>query len=314
MSAAGPAAADIPFVKTFEPHWGARVAVSPLLARVVARNPGPFTYTGSGTYIVSAGGAAAVIDPGPDLQEHYEALLAALGGRRVSHVLVTHTHLDHCGLARRFADAVDAPVLGYGPHPSHGASEAPAAEEGGDGAYTPDVALRDGDTIRGEGWTIEAVYTPGHLSNHLCFALAEENALFSGDHVMGWSTTVVAPPDGSMADYLASLERLLARADAIYYPTHGAPILRPQAFVRAVRTHRLMRDRQILGQIAAGARRIPEIVAALYAGIDPRLHKAAGLNVLAHLIRLAATGAVAVDGPPTLSSAYAPSGRADTAH
>lgn len=291
--------AEIPFVKSFDFDYAAPKALSALVSRVIARNPGPFTFTGSGTYIIADTGAAAVIDPGPDLSDHLDALRAALDGRRVSHVLITHTHADHCGLARRFADSVDAPIFAFGPHPARRIDDdSPALDEGGDRAFAPDETLRDGEVIAGEGWTIEAVHTPGHLSNHLCFALKEEAALFTGDHIMGWSTTVVAPPDGSMGAYLASLEKLLARTDRLYYPTHGAPIDRPQAFVRAVRTHRRIRDGQIIDQIAKGNSKIGDIVAAIYAGIDVRLHGAARLNVLAHLIRLVETGAVSSDGPP----------------
>lgn len=295
----------IPFVKTFDFDYGAPSALSDRITRVIARNPGPFTYTGSGTYIIADGGAAAVIDPGPALDEHFEALFAALAGRPVSHVLVTHTHADHCGLARRFADRARAPILAFGPHPARSPrDDAPALDEGGDYAFAPDEKLADGAIIEGEGWSIEAVHTPGHLSNHLCYALREEGALFTGDHVMGWSTSVVAPPDGSMGAYLASLEKLLTRTDRVYYPTHGAPIDRPQAFVRAVRAHRRIRDGQILDQLSKGKSKIREIVAALYADIDPRLHGAAALNVFAHLIRLVETGAVVCEGEPAPSAAY----------
>jgi glyoxylase-like metal-dependent hydrolase (beta-lactamase superfamily II) len=295
----------IPFVKTFDFAYGAPTPLSERVTRVIARNPGPFTYTGSGTYIVAAGGEAAVIDPGPDLDAHLDALVAALSGRPVSHILVTHTHGDHCGLARRFADRVGAPIFAFGPHPVRSPrDDAPALDEGGDYAFAPDETLADGAVIAGEGWSIEAVHTPGHLSNHLCFALREEEALFTGDHIMGWSTSVVAPPDGSMGDYLASLEKLLTRTDRLYYPTHGAPIDRPQAFVRAVRAHRRIRDGQILDQLSKGKSKIREIVAALYADIDPRLHGAAALNVFAHLIRLVETGAVACEGAPSPSAAY----------
>lgn len=307
MSGARPSAPDIPpdipFVKNFDFTYGAAQKLSPRVTRVIAENPGPFTYAGSGTYIVHDGGAAAVIDPGPDLDRHFDALLAALAGRAVNHVLITHTHLDHCGLARRVADAVSAPIYGFGPHPRHEAADA-ALDEGGDAQFRPDIIVHDGWRATGGGWTLEAIHTPGHLSNHLCFGLAEEQALFSGDHIMGWSTTVVAPPDGDMGAYFASLEKLLVRNDVIYYPTHGAPIEKPQAFVRAVRAHRRMRDGQILEALSKAPRRVDDLVAAIYVGLDPRLTRAAALNVLAHLIRLVATGAVTSDRAPDFTATF----------
>jgi len=299
--------AGIPFVKDVSFKYGRSDALSPLIRRVICQNPGPFTFTGTGTYIVGRNaGPLAVIDPGPDDDPHLDALVAEIGAASVSHVLITHTHKDHCGGARKFAGRVKAPIFGAGPHPvADQAEDAPALEEGADYRFRPDAVLKDDERVSGDGWTIEAVATPGHLSNHLCFALAEEKALFTGDHVMGWSTTVVAPPDGDMGDYLASLEKLLARDDARYYPTHGAPIDKPRPFVRAVKTHRLMRDGQILEQLRQGRTGIREIVAAVYADIDKRLHGAAALNVQAHLIRLVKTGAVVCDGEPTIESAYA---------
>jgi glyoxylase-like metal-dependent hydrolase (beta-lactamase superfamily II) len=298
---------DIPFVKDFKFAYGEAVSLSPLVRRVIANNPGPFTYTGSGTYIVGKGGGLAVIDPGPDDDAHIDALVKAVGGARVTHVLITHTHRDHCGGARKFAGRVTAPIYAAGPHPVKSPEhDAPALEEGADYAFKPDQLLADSAIIDGDGWTIEAIATPGHLSNHLCFALREERALFTGDHIMGWATTVVAPPDGDMGDYLASLEKLLARDDRIYYPTHGAPIETPHRFVRAVRAHRRIRDGQILDQLKRGRTRIKDITAAIYADIDKRLLGAAALNVYAHLIRLNRIGAVETDGPPTMQSVYRP--------
>lgn len=297
----------IPFVKDFAFAYGEAARLSLLVARVIADNPGPFTYTGTGTYIVGRAGGAdcAVIDPGPDDAAHLDALVSAVGVKSVSHILITHTHRDHCGGARAFADRVGAPLVGAAPHPGKPqAVEGPSLEEGADRGYSPDRILGDGETVSGDGWTLETVATPGHLSNHLCFALAEEKALFTGDHVMGWATTVVAPPEGSMGDYLASLDKLLARDDRIYYPTHGAPIDNPQRFVRAVKTHRRIRDGQILDQLRQGRTRIRDMVPAMYAEIDKRLHGAAALNVLAHLIRLVETGVVETDGAPAMNSVY----------
>ncbi len=303
MNASPPA---IPFVKDFAFAYGEPARLSPLVRRVIANNPGPFTYTGTGTYIVGAEGAAnvGVIDPGPDDDAHLKALIAAIEGG-VSHVLITHTHRDHCGGAMKFAAAVGAPLIGAAAHPGRPqAVEGPSLEEGADRAYRPDRILTDGEIIQGDGWTLETVSTPGHLSNHLCFALRQEKALFTGDHIMGWATTVVAPPEGSMGDYFASLDKLLARDDAVYYPTHGAPIDNPQRFVRAVKTHRRIRDGQILDQLRQGRVRIKDMVPAMYADIDKRLHGAAALNVLAHLIRLVETGAVETDGAPAMQSEF----------
>ncbi len=296
----------ISFVKDIDFTYGAVDRLSPLVRRVIARNPGPFTYTGSGAYIIGSDhGPLAVIDPGPDLPDHVDALMAAIGGAPVSHILITHTHRDHCGAAAAFAARTGAKTFGGGPHPRRtGNAGAPALEEGGDLGFTPDVVLADGATVEADGWSIGAVATPGHLPNHLCFALTSEGALFTGDHVMGWSTTVVAPPEGDMGDYLASLDRLLAREDEIYYPTHGAPIRNPKAFVRAIRAHRRIRDGQILDQLRRGRTHISDIVPAMYADIDPRLHPAAALNVLAHLIRLVRIGEVTCDGEPSAETAF----------
>ncbi|MCB2097475.1 MAG: MBL fold metallo-hydrolase [Parvularculaceae bacterium] len=298
----------IPFVKDFAFEYGRPAALSPLIRRVICKNPGPFTYTGSGTYLIGAGtGDVAVIDPGPMNAAHLDALIDAVGPARVSDILITHTHSDHCGGARAFAERVNAPIRGAGPHPVRDKKlDAPALEEGADYAFAPDAIIKDGDIITGEGWTIEAVSTPGHLSNHLCFALKEENALFTGDHIMGWATTVVAPPDGDMGAYLESLDKLLARAETIYYPTHGAPVLKPKPFVRAIRTHRRIRDGQIIDQIKKGRTQIKDITAAIYVDIDSRLHGAAALNVYAHLIRLVNRGDVACDGEPSTKSDYRP--------
>lgn len=295
---------DIPLVKDIDFTPGVADHVHPRVRRVIADNPGPFTYTGTGTYIIGEG-EVAVIDPGPDDLAHLDALVAALAGERVTHVLITHTHSDHCGGARRFADRVRAPILGFGPHPVREREfDAPALDEGADYGFAPDEIISDGAPVEGPGWRVEAVHTPGHLSNHLCFALAGEGALFTGDHIMGWATTVVAPPDGDMNAYLKSLDALLARDDGIYFPTHGAPVKKPRRFVRAVRTHRLMRDAQIIEQLKKGETRIRPIVEAMYADVDKRLHKAAALNVLAHLIRLVQNGTVQSDGAPGVKSNY----------
>ncbi|MEM8771826.1 MAG: MBL fold metallo-hydrolase [Pseudomonadota bacterium] len=295
--------ASIPFVKEIDFKVGVPDRLAPGVQRVIADNSGPFTYTGTGTYLIGEA-SIAVIDPGPDDPDHLDAIERTANGP-ITHILITHTHRDHCAGARTLAMRTGAPIFGYGAHPvRHAHADAPALDEGADYAYAPDETLRDGDTIEGEGWTIEAVHTPGHLSNHLCFALPAAKALFTGDHVMGWATTVVAPPDGDMTAYLASLDKLLARDDEIYFPTHGAPISNPKAFARAVRAHRLMRDGQIMEQLRQGRTQIKDMTTAMYADVDPRLHGAAALNVLAHLIRLVEIGKARCDGAPGLSSAY----------
>ena len=292
----------IPFVKDFDPEYGVCRRVSPRIRRVTANNPGPFTFTGTGTYIVG-NGTVAVIDPGPDDAAHLEALLAAVEGETVSHVLVTHTHRDHAPLARPFGDAVGALVLAARP-PARETHASGALDEAEDRDFQPDVILNDGDRIDGPDWTLETLATPGHASNHLAFALIEENALFSGDHVMGWATSVVAPPDGDMGAYMESLERVTARGFDVLWPTHGAPVTEAAPFLEAYRAHRLEREAQILARLAAGDRTIAEMVPGLYAAVDERLWPAASLSVLAHLIDLVRRGVVVCDGEPGLASAF----------
>ena len=296
----------IPFVRLENPDYGRSEAGSPLIRRVIANNPGPFTYTGTGTYIVGRaepGAAVAVIDPGPPDEAHLAALLEAVAGQSVSHVLVTHTHRDHSPLARPFADAVGAPVMAMRP-PERAIHASNPLEEDEDDEFAPDVVLTGGERIAGDGWTIEAIATPGHASNHMAFALVEENALFSGDHVMGWSTTVVAPPDGSMRDYMESLEAVIARGFTTLWPTHGAPVRDPGPFLAGYRDHRLAREAQVLGRLGSGPARIGDMVPVLYAAVDQRLWPAASLSVLAHLIKLVEDGVVRADPAPTLEAIY----------
>ena len=269
------------------------VSMEPLVRRLLAPNPSPFTYTGTETYIVGRGDVA-VIDPGPALDEHVAAILAATEGERVTAILCTHTHRDHSPASRALQAATGAPIIGCAPLTLE--DDGPRADAAFDPDYRPDRVLADGETVAGPGWTLEAVATPGHTSNHLCFALNETKALFSGDHIMGWSTTVVSPPDGDMADYMRSLDRLIARDDRIYYPAHGDPVTEPQRFVRAIATHRRQRERQILDLLEQEAQPIPAMVAVMYRGVDPRLHGAAGRSVLAHLIDLEARDRVWRDG------------------
>ena len=303
----------IPFVRQFDFAYGRPDRLSPLIERIIAPNPGPFTFTGTGVYVVGraeAGARVAVIDPGPPDEGHLQALLAALEGRTVSHILVTHAHRDHYPLAAPLAEITGAPVLAAGNarpvHASDPKNPDPGNLEAGDGDFRPDRVLADGERIAGDGWTLETLATPGHASDHLAFALVEENALFSGDHVMGWSTSVVAPPDGDMADYLASLDRVAARGFERLYPTHGAPIDDPAPFLAAYREHRLERERQILARLAAGDTTIRAMVPVLYAGVDERLWPAASLSVQAHLIKLVGEGRAVADPAPTLDAVYRP--------
>jgi glyoxylase-like metal-dependent hydrolase (beta-lactamase superfamily II) len=280
----------IPFIREFDPRYGEKVRVTPLISRVVANNPGPFTFKGTGVYIVG-GHEVAVIDPGPDLPEHVAALKRVLAGRRVTHILVTHCHSDHSPAAKPLKEWSGAKTYAFGPHGS-GREDGPTVEAGGDMDFMPDVRVRDGEIIRGDGFTFACVHTPGHTSNHMCYALSEERVLFTGDHIMGWSTTVVTPPDGDMAQYIASVEKLERRGDRVLYPTHGAPITEPKPFLAAYREHRLDRERQVLAAIADGLATIPQMVARMYADVDVRLHPAASRSVLAHLIKLEQEGRV----------------------
>jgi glyoxylase-like metal-dependent hydrolase (beta-lactamase superfamily II) len=289
------------FLRDMRFAYGVAEQVGPGIRRIVARNPGPFTFHGTGTYVVGRG-SVAVIDPGPDLEEHVAAILAALDGETVSHIVVTHTHLDHSPAARALRAATGAPILGFGPLGGRHDELETRVEEGVDHDFMPDVRVRDGDIVVGAGWTLEAIHTPGHMSNHLCFAHAD--ALFCGDHVMGWSTTVVVPPDGDMAAYMASLDRLALRRETTFWPTHGPPIGDPRGHVGALIDHRRARERQILAALAIGPATIPHLVATIYDDLPKTLHAAAGCSVLAHLIDLSARGEVACDGEPGLTNVY----------
>ena len=261
--------------------------VEPGVGRLLAANPSPFTYYGTQTYF--AGEAeVVVIDPGPDLAAHIDAILAALDGRRLVAIACTHTHRDHSPASRALAAATGAPIVGCAPLALE--SVGPRADASFDFDYAPDRVLADGEAIEIDGRRVVAVATPGHTSNHLCFEF--EGALFTGDHVMGWSTTVVVPPDGDMGDYMASLDKLRQRDDRIYYPAHGPAVTKPQQLVRGMIGHRMQRERQILKRLAAGDRTVPEIVAAAYPGLDSRLVPAAGGSVTAHLMDLARRGIV----------------------
>jgi len=300
-------ATEIPFNRDFSCEYGVIEEVSPLVRRVVARNPSPFTFKGTATFIVGRG-KVAVIDPGPDLAEHVAALTQALRGESVTHIVITHTHLDHSPAAAALKAATGAATYGYGRHGSGRAEDRSGiggkTEEGGDHAFVPDVTLREGDVVEGAGFRLDAVETPGHTSNHLCYALPEEGTLFTGDHVMGWSTSVITPPDGDMAAYMRSLEKLKRREDALYRPTHGAAIPNPRPYVEAFIAHRNERTDAILARLAAGDETIEAIVRSVYQGLDPRLVAAAGRSVLAHLVALVEERRVFTDGPPRHDGRY----------
>ena len=277
----------IDHIREFEPAYGRLVGISPLVRRLVARNSGPFTAWGTGTYVIGHG-EVAVIDPGPLDADHIDGLIAALAGERITHLVITHTHLDHSPAAAPLAERTGARVVGCAPHGARGDT----TEAGADYDFTPEDRLLDGEGVAGPQWNLTAVDTPGHTSNHLCYSLTQEGALFTGDHVMGWSTTVVSPPDGDMAAYMKSLEKQLVRDECVYYPTHGAPITRPKDYVRQLIVHRREREAQILECVIGGCDTIDAMVARLYANVDARLHRAAGRSVLAHLQKLVDEGRI----------------------
>lgn len=327
----------IPYLTDIDPAYGAVVELSPMVRRVVCNNPGRFTFTGTGTYIIGRG-QVAIVDPGPDDDEHVAAVLAAVAGEEVSHIVITHTHNDHSPATPALQTATGAPTYGFGPHPVPTEEAIEAAkpttwddlmptpeeleelkksrpkkrkkttadgdeqeehaeqEEPGDMGFVPDHETGHGDVIRGGTWTLEALHTPGHISNHLCFGLREESALFTGDHVMGWSTSVIPPPDGSLAQYMASLDLILDREDRTYYPTHGPPIPDPLDFAHALKDHREDRTRQILECLADGPKTVPEMVNTMYTATPHILYMAAGQSVLSHLYHLVETERVVTEG------------------
>ena len=297
---------DVSFNRDFPLKPGVVDDARPGVRRVLCGNPSPFTFTGTVSYIVGQG-QVAIIDPGPDDEAHAAALLDAVRGETVTHILVTHTHRDHSPNATRIKAATGAIVYAEGPHRSSRPryeSEKISSESGADRDFRPDIAVRDGETIEGSDWRLEVVSTPGHTANHLAFAWPDRKVLFVGDHVMGWSTSIVAPPDGSMHDYMASLERLTQRDDDLYFPGHGPEIPRGPRYVNFLIRHRLAREASILHRLAKGEADIPSMVRAIYIGIDPRLSGAAGYSVLAHLEDLVARGIVATDGDPVIGGTY----------
>ena len=297
-------ATAVPLDRDFEQAPGTTIALSPLVRRIVAPNAGPMTFKGTNTYVVGRGDVA-VIDPGPAVPGHVEAILAGLPGERVSAILVTHTHADHSPGARLLKARTGAPIIGCAPHqPFRAPRASEASSTANDLDHAPDRVLADGECHAGDGFTLEAVATPGHTMNHLAFALPAERVLFSGDHVMAWSTTVVAPPGGSMAAYMASLERLRGRAETVYWPGHGGPLRDPARFVRALHRHRRQREAAILNRLTSGDETITAICRAIYEHLDPRLARPAALSVLAHLEDLEARGMVAATGEPGLEACW----------
>lgn len=299
---------DPDFNREFDPAYGIAVPVAEGVQRMTVNNPSAFTFHGTNSYIVGEK-SVAVIDPGPEDEAHFKTLMAALEGRELTHIFVSHTHRDHSPLAARLKQATGAIIVAEGAHraarPLHEGEKNPFAESS-DSDFVPDIALADGESITGDGWTLTALHTPGHTANHAAFALDGTGIVFSADHVMAWATTIVAPPDGAMSDYMRSLDKLLMRQDRLFLPGHGGPVTEPSAFMRGLRAHRRMRETAILARIKAGDRSIADMVKVIYRNTDPRLHGAAALSVLAHLEDLIEKGEVQTDGPPALTGIYSP--------
>ena len=300
---------ELSFDQEFDAKPGMPVRLSGQVRRVMCGNPGPYTFKGTNSYIVG-NGKVAIIDPGPEDEDHLAALLDAVSGETVTHIIITHTHRDHSPLTRRLQQATGAKSYGFGPHGSGRAAKAitpgdVTLDAAGDHQFHPDVMVEHGDIIEGSGWELESVFTPGHCSNHMAFALNEESTLFCGDHVMAWSTPVIAPPDGHMADYFSSLRTLIARdQDRLYLPGHGPAKQHPQRFARAFLTHRQMREKAVLQHIASGERSIMGVVEKVYAGINPKLHAAAALSTLAHVEHLIEQNLVRAHGELSLETDY----------
>jgi glyoxylase-like metal-dependent hydrolase (beta-lactamase superfamily II) len=297
---------DIPFNKTFDIEPDTVTEIAPRVRAVVANNPGPFTFKGTMSYIIGRG-KVAILDPGPDDDAHIEALLDAVRNETVTHIFVTHTHRDHSPAVPKIKAATGAKVFAQGPHrlarPLH-IGETRKLDASADMDFRPDVALADGEVVSGDGWTLEAVTTPGHTANHMAYAFKESDLLFAGDHVMAWSTTIVAPPDGAMSDYMASLEKLARRPEPLYLSGHGAPIPQAQRYVQYLIRHRQGREASLRHRLGKGEADIPTLVKAVYIGLDPRLSGAAALSVLAHLEDMVARGTVATEGPPSITGTY----------
>jgi glyoxylase-like metal-dependent hydrolase (beta-lactamase superfamily II) len=296
------------FRTKFDPEHGKAVNIADGIQRITAPNESAFTYRGTNTYILGED-KVAVIDPGPVIDSHFDLLLETLKGRTVSHIIVTHTHMDHSPLAAPLKEKTGAPIFAEGPHRNSRdlhLGEINSLDAAADKDFKADVIVKNGDMIEGKDWTLETILTPGHTQNHACFAIKNTDMLFSGDHVMSWATSIVAPPDGSMQDYMNSLSVMMARKETIYFPGHGGRLEKAPEFVRALRAHRKMRETAVLSRIRAGDKTIPDIVKVIYKETDPRLHGAAGLSVFAHIEDLVIQGRVMCDGPPALNSEYTP--------
>jgi glyoxylase-like metal-dependent hydrolase (beta-lactamase superfamily II) len=298
---------DIPFNKAFDLAPDTVKDIAPGVRAVLANNPGPFTFKGTMSYIIGRG-KVAILDPGPDDDAHVAALLDAVRNEIVSHIFVTHTHRDHSPAVPKIKAATGAKVYAEGPHrparPLHLGDDTRRLDASADTDFKPDVALKDGEVVSGDGFTLEAITTPGHTANHMAFAFKEADLIFAGDHVMAWSTTIVAPPDGAMSDYMASLRKLGRRPEPLYLSGHGAPVPQAQRYVAHLIRHRQAREGSILHRLGKGAADIPTLVRAVYIGLDPRLTGAAGLSVLAHLEDMVARGLVETEGPPAMTGIY----------
>ena len=294
------------FDSSFAPRYGEFVDIAPNVQRITVNNPSPFTFHGTNSYLVGRD-SLALIDPGPLDEAHHATLLRAIAGRPVSHIFVSHTHRDHSPLATVMKDELGATIVAEGPHRPARAlhiGEVNLLDASGDMEFVPDIAVPDNALIEGDGWALRVIHTPGHTANHVVFALESTGILFSADHVMAWATSIVAPPDGAMSDYMASLDRLLQRHDRVYFPGHGGPVTKPRTFVRGLKAHRKMRERAILERVRAGDRNIPAMVRVIYRETDPRLHGAAALSVLAHLEDLVGRGIVQTEGNPAIDGVY----------
>lgn len=294
------------FRTKFDPEHGKAVDIADGIQRITAPNESAFTYRGTNTYLLGSD-SVAVIDPGPAIDSHFDLLLETLKGRTVSHIIVTHTHMDHSPLAAPLKEKTGAPIYAEGPHRNSRElhmGEINSLDAAADRDFKADVIVKHGDMIEGKDWALETILTPGHTQNHACFAIADTNMLFSGDHVMSWATSIVAPPDGSMADYMNSLSVMMERSETIYFPGHGGRLEKAPEFVRALRAHRKMRETAVLSRIRTGDKTIPDIVKVIYKETDPRLHGAAGLSVFAHIEDLVIQNKVHCEGPPALNSIY----------
>lgn len=293
----------IPFVREMTFEYGVLAAVAPGLRRMVVENPGSFTFHGTNTYVIGSG-EVAVVDPGPLNDAHFEALTRALEGERVSHILLTHTHMDHSPAAKPLKEKTGAKTWAFGPHGSGKRDAGIQVEAGGDMDFVPDVTIKHGEVIQGGDWEVECVFTPGHTSNHMCFALPNKAGLITGDHVMGWSTSVISPPDGDMKAYMASLDLLVERGDKVLWPAHGDAIRDPAPFLDEFIAHRQAREAQIAACITDGLTDIRTMVKRMYADVDERLHRPAAMSVLAHLQHMVATGRASCDDEPGIDSIY----------